>query len=37
LQHLLVLAAERGVPVVDYPDMPYSSIGLVQPLAATND
>jgi hypothetical protein len=37
LQHLLVLAAERGVPVVDYPDMPYSSIGLVQPLAATSE
>jgi len=32
LTHLLVLAADRGVPVVDYPDMPYACIGLVKPL-----
>ncbi|MDQ1496638.1 MAG: hypothetical protein QOG69_3121 [Actinomycetota bacterium] len=31
LRHVLLLAAEKGVPVVDYPDMPYSCIGLVQP------
>ena len=33
LAHLLLLAAERGVPVTDYPDMPYSCIGLVKPQA----
>lgn len=32
LAHVLLLAEARGVPVVDYPDMPYSCIGLVQPL-----
>lgn len=31
LAHLLLLAGERGVEVVDYPDMPYSCIGLVRP------
>ena len=33
LEHLLVLAKERGVDVVDYPDMPYSCIGLIRPQA----
>jgi Phosphoribosyl transferase (PRTase)/PELOTA RNA binding domain len=33
LTHLLVLAAERQVPVADYPDMPYSCIGLIKPQA----
>jgi hypothetical protein len=33
LRHVLVLADERGVPVVNYPDMPYSCVGLVKPLA----
>ena len=33
LEHLLLLAKERGVEVVDYPDMPYSCIGLVRPQA----
>ncbi len=33
LEHLLLLAKERGVDVVDYPDMPYSCIGLVRPQA----
>ncbi|HEX9063806.1 MAG TPA: cysteine protease StiP family protein [Streptosporangiaceae bacterium] len=33
LAHLLLLAAERGVPVTDYPDMPYSCVGLVKPQA----
>ena len=32
LGHLLVLAEERGVPVVDYTDMSYSCVGLVRPL-----
>ena len=32
LRHVLLLAEARGVPVVDYPDMPYSCVGLVQPL-----
>jgi len=35
LEHLLLLAKERGVEVVDYPDMPYSCIGLVRPHAGT--
>jgi hypothetical protein len=33
LEHLLLLAKERGVEVMDYPDMPYSCIGLVRPQA----
>jgi len=33
LEHVLVLARDRGVLVVDYPDMPYSAIGLVRPQA----
>lgn len=33
LRHVLLLAGSRGVPVVDYPEMPYSCIGLVQSLA----
>jgi Phosphoribosyl transferase (PRTase)/PELOTA RNA binding domain len=33
LDHLLLLAKERGVEVVDYPDMPYSCVGLVRPQA----
>ena len=33
LEHLLLLAKERDVEVVDYPDMPYSCIGLVRPQA----
>jgi Phosphoribosyl transferase (PRTase)/PELOTA RNA binding domain len=36
LEHLLLLADERGVPVVDYPDMPYSCIGLVSPAAGSD-
>lgn len=36
LKHLLLLADERGVPVVDYPDMPYSCIGLVSPAAGSD-
>jgi len=35
LEHLLLLAAERGVGVVDYPDMPYSCIGLISPDAGS--
>jgi hypothetical protein len=34
LEHLLLLAKERDVEVVDYPDMPYSCIGLVRPQRA---
>ena len=33
LEHLLLLAKERGVEVVEYPDMPYSCVGLVRPQA----
>lgn len=33
LEHLLMLARERGVPVADYPGMPYSCIGLIKPQA----
>ena len=33
LEHLLLLAKERGVDVLDYPDMPYSCVGLVKPQA----
>ena len=36
LEHLLLLAAERGVPVFDYPDMPYSAIGLIRPDAGAD-
>lgn len=32
LRHVLQLAHDRDVPVIDYPGMPYSSIGLIQPL-----
>lgn len=32
LEHLLVLAEERGVPVVDHAEMSYSCVGLVRPL-----
>lgn len=32
LRHVLLLAEARGVPVVDYADMPYSCVGIVQPL-----
>jgi hypothetical protein len=31
LEHLLLLAKERDVDVADYPDMPYSCIGLIRP------
>lgn len=36
LAHLLLLARERDVRVVDYPDMPYSCIGLVRPDAGSD-
>ena len=36
LEHLLMLAQDRGVPVVEYPDMPYSCIGLVRPQAGAD-
>jgi len=36
LGHLLLLAAERGVGIIDYPDMPYSCIGLVSPHAGSD-
>lgn len=34
LEHVRVLAAERGVEVVETPGMPYSCVGLVKPRAA---
>jgi len=35
LEHLLLLAEERGVEVLYYGDMPYSCVGLVKPQAGT--
>jgi hypothetical protein len=35
LAHLERLAAERGVPVVVEPDLPYACIGLIRPTPAT--
>jgi hypothetical protein len=32
LAHVLVLAAERGVPVEEVADLPYSCVGLIKPL-----
>ncbi|MDP4552191.1 cysteine protease StiP family protein [Alkalihalobacillus macyae] len=32
LEHILVLARERGVPIEEYTDMSYSCCGLIQPL-----
>ena len=32
LEHLLVLAGERDVPVIEHADMSYSCVGLVRPL-----
>jgi len=31
LEHVLLLAAERGVPVVEDPTLPYSCVGLIRP------
>lgn len=31
LEHVRVLAAQRGVPVVERPDLPYTCIGLIRP------
>jgi hypothetical protein len=31
LRHVHVLAAQRGVPVVEAPDLPYSCVGLIKP------
>ena len=31
LEHVLVLAEQRGVPVVERPDLPYSCVGLIRP------
>lgn len=36
LEHVLDLAAERGVPVVDYDRMSYSCVGLIRPLDAAD-
>ena len=33
LRHVRALAAERGVPLVEYPGMPYSCVGLIRPAA----
>jgi len=32
LQHVLVLAQARGVPIVMTPDLPYSCVGLIKPV-----
>jgi hypothetical protein len=31
IEHVLLLAAERGVPVEPVQDLPYSCVGLIQP------
>ncbi len=31
LQHVLVLAEARGVPIVECPDLPYTCVGLIKP------
>ena len=31
LEHVLLLAAQRGVPVVERPDLPYTCVGLIRP------
>jgi len=31
LAHVRMLAAARGVPVVEVPDLPYSCVGLIRP------
>lgn len=31
LRHIHMLAAVKGVPVIEYPDMPYSCVGLIRP------
>jgi hypothetical protein len=36
LAHLRLLAADRGVPLEVVPDLPYTSVGLVRQLPATN-
>ena len=33
LEHVLVLAAQRGVPVVERHDLPYTCVGLIKPAA----
>ncbi len=35
LQHILLLAAQRGVDVVEVPDLPYSSVGLIHPVLSS--
>ncbi|RFU19289.1 cysteine protease StiP family protein [Geodermatophilus marinus] len=32
LRHVVALAAARGVPVVEVPDLPYSCVGLIRPV-----
>ena len=34
LEHVLYLAADRGVPVEEVPGLPYSCIGIISPQAA---
>ena len=36
LEHVLDLAAEKGVPVVEHRDMSYSCVGLIRPLDAAD-
>jgi pyrimidine operon attenuation protein/uracil phosphoribosyltransferase len=33
LQHILLLAAQRGVEVVEVPDLPYRCVGLIHPVS----
>jgi hypothetical protein len=33
LEHVLLLAAQRGVDVVEATDLPYSCVGLIEPHA----
>jgi hypothetical protein len=32
LKHIILLANERGVPIIEYPDLTYSCCGLIKPL-----
>ena len=32
LEHVLLLAEQRGVPVVERPDLPYTCVGLIRPV-----
>jgi len=37
LEHIVVLAADRGVPIEPYPDMTYSCCGLITPISRASE